>query len=466
MAFTVYDGIVAYAKKANSDLYQACLTSIFNDPANQIFTPKGKTTKVRQYNAGMAGNYNKAKGWLSPTGTGRGIEWIDYTAEFDRAKVLQVDAMDEEQSFANGMTPSIELLNSDFMNNQLPREIDASNIAKWYSQIPAVNKFIDTTAGYQIDKDNILETINHLDAQVFNSGYDRDTVLFMSTEAYANFIAAIQDRSGFANPGMLTRRSIPVNVETGLSKLIPGEDDVLTAYINVEVYGRFLIIRVPDERMYSNIIMYSGDPDDEGQEAGGYVPDYLNPNFCQIQLMALPIEAAFTNLRYIIDNFLYPASLPGASHFKMDLRKLNQRMFGRVEINNAGINQKAAAFEYDIRVIYGGSIFDNRARNCFCVTGPIGAQKPVTSITLAVQGGGGNTVASGSTITIKATVQPTDAYDPEVEFSVKNGTGSATIGAATGVLTGGDEGTVRVIGIALDGSGVTGQLEVTVTAAG
>jgi hypothetical protein len=42
-------------------------------------------------------------------------------------------------------------------------------------------------------------------------------------------------------------------------------------------------------------------------------------------------------------------------------------MFKNIQVNNAGINQKANAFEYDIRVIYGGDIYDNRRRNCFAV---------------------------------------------------------------------------------------------------
>ena len=38
--FTVYDGMYAYVKQANSGLYLGCKTSIFNDPSNQIFTNK------------------------------------------------------------------------------------------------------------------------------------------------------------------------------------------------------------------------------------------------------------------------------------------------------------------------------------------------------------------------------------------------------------------------------------------
>lgn len=373
MAFTVYDGIEAYAKKANSGLYIACKTAIFNNPENQILTPKGKVTRVRQYESGMAGNYNKTKGWMTQYGTGKGVEWIEYKAEFDRAKVLTTDAIDEEQSFAVGMTPSIELLNSDFLDNQLPREIDATNIAKWYSQIPADNRHVNSESGYDISPDGILGTLNNIDRQVFNSGYDRDVVLFMSSEAYSNMITAIQNKFGLASNVLMTKVA-SVYIDTGLGALIKGADSVIKVDINFEVYGRFLIVRVPDDRMYSHITMLSGDPEDEGQEAGGYVADNKNAEFCNIQLLAIPIEAAFTNVRYMVDNFLYPAFLQNNSYTRVDIRELNKRMYGNVEINNAGINQKANAFEYDIRAIYGGSLFDNRARNCFAVTGPVGAQ--------------------------------------------------------------------------------------------
>lgn len=87
-----------------------------------------------------------------------------------------------------------------------------------------------------------------------------------------------------------------------------------------------------------------------------------------VKLLAIPMEAAFCNVKYMVDNFLYPAFMENLSTAKVDLRELNKRMYGNVAINNAGINQKANAFEYDIRAIYGGDIFDNRARNCFAVS--------------------------------------------------------------------------------------------------
>ena len=248
-------------------------------------------------------------------------------------------------------------------------------------------------------------------------------------------------------------------IDTGLGSLIKGTDSMVKVNITFEVYGHFLIVRVPDDRMYSNILMFSGDPDDVGQEAGGYAPDYNNSGFANIAMMAIPIEAAFTNTRYMVDNFLYPAFLQTNPYTSVDIRELNQRMYGNVEINNAGINQKANAFEYDIRAIYGGSLFDNRARNCFAITGPVGAVNvPTTGI--KVTGAGGNkTVAVDGTLLMTASVLPADATNKNVVWSVVAGTGTAEISPA-GLLTGKTAGTVTVK--ATQGS-IVGELVVTVT---
>lgn len=463
MAFTVYDGIAAYAKRAHSAFYQACKTAIFNDPQNQYLTPKGKVTMIRQYSAGGAGTYSKTKGWMTSYGSGQGIEWIPYKSEFDRAKIMMTDAIDEEQSFAVGMTPSIELLNSDFLNNHLPREVDATNIAKWYSQIPAANRHINTEAGYDTSPEGILATLTSLEMQIFDSGYDRDTVLFISPQVKANLVTAIQNKMGLASNVMMTREAT-VYIDAGLGALLPGTDDMIAVKIEFEVYGKFLLVTVPTDRMCSNIIMYSGDPNDAGQEMGGYVPDYANANFCNIEMLAIPIEAAFTNMRYMVDNFLYPAYLQSNAYTRVDLRKLNERMFGFVEINNAGINQKANAFEYDVRAIYGGSLFDNRARNCFAVTGPKGAQPLVTQIAIAGEGDA-TEVEVGQTLSLIATITPATAANKTVSWSVTEGSDYASVSSA-GIVTGLVAGEATITAAAQDGSGVTGTIEITVKEAG
>jgi hypothetical protein len=459
MNFTVYDGLYAYAKKANSGLYLACRTSVFNNPADQIYTPKGRITKVRQYESGKAGSYNKARGWMQSYGTGKGVQWIDYRAPFDRAKVLAVDAVDELQSFAAGMTPSIELLNGDFLDNQLPAEIDATNIAQFYSKIPAANRHVNNENGYKTDVDNILNTVLGLQNKIFNSGYDRDSVLFMRSSVYTNFQKAIIKNYGLASGAMISK-TMTVNINTGLEGLITNAGDALSVTVDFEAFGKFLVINMPDDRMYTKIIMLDGYS--EGQEDGGYVPDYDSDDFAQIDLLAIPIEAAFTNTRYMVDNFLVPASMPGLNYSKVDLRKLNERMYGNVEIGYAGINQKANAFEYDVRAIYGGDIFDNRARNCFAVTGVVGDQT-VDSITVTGAGGATTITEKGGTLLMSAYVLPETAIDKTVTWSVATLDGGTATISATGLLTATGNGTVTVTATANDGTGVTGTLVITIS---
>lgn len=87
----------------------------------------------------------------------------------------------------------------------------------------------------------------------------------------------------------------------------------------------------------------------------------------------------------------------------------------------------------------------------------------VTSIT--VKGADdATTVANGGTLQMIAEIEPTNATDKTVTWSVFPGTGTATIDPSTGLLTGTGEGTVTVRATANDGSGVYGEKVITVTA--
>lgn len=363
---TYYDGIVSYVKKANCGLYLACKTAIFNDREKQIYTPKGRKSLIREYSAGTSGAYNKSKGWMTEYGTGTGIQWKEYEAKYDRAKVLSVDAIDEEQSFANNMTPSIQLLIEDYLDNSLPAEIDASNIADWYAGVPSGNKKESDDAGYGIGVNNILGTINNLEMNIFNSGYDRESVLFIHSKAYANMRTAIQNKMGFANPNVIGTKKVTFNVDTGIGSLVPGESDVLSVTVDVETYGRFIVIPMPSDRMYTAIDFLSGDPADvtEAERAGGYVPA---DGAKAVYMLAMPITSAFTNMRYQCENYLLPTFMSSQLN-QVELRKLNEKMYGNVEIFNCGINQKRNAFEADLRTFWGGQLYSNRARNVFSVT--------------------------------------------------------------------------------------------------
>ena len=84
---------------------------------------------------------------------------------------------------------------------------------------------------------------------------------------------------------------------------------------------------------------------------------------------------------------------------------------------------------------------------------------PVESISIS----GGNTISTiNGILQLQADVLPTDATTKTVNWSVINETGSATINSS-GLLTAEKEGTVRVIASAADSSGVTGELQITIS---
>lgn len=460
MGFTVYDGIYAYAKEAVSGLYLNCKTSIFNNPKYQIYTPKGMATQVRQFDAGKAGTYSKTHGWQQSYGGGRGVEWKSYAAPFDRAKVLRVDIMDELQSYANGMTPSIDLLNWDFFNNQMPAEIDAANIATFYNRVPDANKHGSDETNYATDQDSILNTILNLENDIYNSGYDGKSVLFMRSKVYTAFQKAVINKYGLASGAMLNKKTMTVNIDSELGALITDNDGMLSVDVAIYEFGRFYIMEMPDDRMYNLITMLDGTS--TGQEDGGYVPDESDEDFALIDLLAVPYVAAFVNTRHVINNFIVPAALIDSNKAQLELAGLNGKMFGNIEIGSAGINQKGSDFEYDIRIIYGGDIFDNRKRNCFVVQHSGSEPTPTPKYeTLTVNCN--STVAAGGSIPVTLTGDGAAVtIDDNVTFTTVAGTGTGNVSVSKGAatFTGGTAGTVTIVAAA---GGAIGTKEVTVT---
>src|SRR5665648_543413 len=84
---------------------------------------------------------------------------------------------------------------------------------------------------------------------------------------------------------------------------------------------------------------------------------------------------------------------------------------------------------------------------------------PVESISLS---GGTSINTDNGTLQLSATVLPDDATNKSIVWSVVNETGIAAI-SASGLLTAQKDGTVKVIASANDGSGVIGELTITIT---
>jgi len=87
---------------------------------------------------------------------------------------------------------------------------------------------------------------------------------------------------------------------------------------------------------------------------------------------------------------------------------------------------------------------------------------PVTGITVTGAGGAATISQDNGTLALTATVSPSDATNKSVTWSIINGTGQATINSS-GVVTAVSNGTVTARATANDGSGVYGQLVITIS---
>jgi uncharacterized protein YjdB len=86
----------------------------------------------------------------------------------------------------------------------------------------------------------------------------------------------------------------------------------------------------------------------------------------------------------------------------------------------------------------------------------------VTGITVAGTGGATSISGINSTLQLVATIIPANATNKTVTWSIINGTGQATISSA-GLVTAVSNGTVTARATANDGSGVYGQLQITIS---
>ena len=88
---------------------------------------------------------------------------------------------------------------------------------------------------------------------------------------------------------------------------------------------------------------------------------------------------------------------------------------------------------------------------------------PVSSITVAGQGGATSITTDGSTLQMIATVLPANATIKTVNWSITSGSAYATINPTSGLLTAVDNGTVTVRATATDGSNVYGSTNISLS---
>lgn len=343
---TVIEAAKAYSSQVVREPLINSIFSLLVNPDVFKYEKFGKETMVREVKGGTASNYDKNAGFTA-NGTGGSAEWKPFVAPYDREMTFAVDAMDEYNAVREGFELSGAAIAKQNMRN-MAGEIDATTAAAIFANIPAENVY--TSADLKLDKDNIFQTLTDLEAKVFNKGYAGDSYVFVRSTDYSAITAALLANNALANQEVLKFSPIKgLELETRVVK-----------------YNNLIIVRVPDTRMFTAVTLLDGKS--EGQEAGGYVKA---EGASYIDMLVVPAPAAALSVRHFVANLLVPMAYTEgltAGVVETELGGVNNLTDNTVAFSNIGINQKADAFEYQTRMIYGAMTFESWKNTLFAVT--------------------------------------------------------------------------------------------------
>lgn len=358
--YSVYEGVVAYAKQLLIAFAQNSKVAFFNDPNNQILTVKGKETAIREIETKGAGDYTGKWGDGIDTASS---DYKNYYAPYDRSYSASIDSLKEAQSYVDGSTPTLVGVATSYIKKRLAPEIDTAIIARYASQVAAGNVHQNNASGYGITKDTILETLASIEKDVSNAGWDGDVVTFVSATVNAAIEQALLAKNILANEVVIKRAMTKDEIAEGFGPL---EIELRARKVN-----NLLIVSVPDDRMIGKVYMLDGFS--AGQEDGGVIPAKNLSTYYDVNILAIPLEAAYANIRHIVNQLFVPLGFD-TDDYQENINKVNEKLFGVITLENNGINQAADGFKFNSRCVYGGDIFEIYRDACVLVKGATQAQ--------------------------------------------------------------------------------------------
>lgn len=347
MATTIIEAAKAYSNQVIREPLQNAKSSVLSNPEVFKYSKYGKETLVREVTGGTASNYNKNTGFKS-NGKGGSAKWSTFEAPYDREITFSVDAIDEYNAILEGYELGGAAVAKQNMV-AMGAEVDATTFAAIYSNIPSANVLADA----QVDKDNIFHTLTNIEGKIFNAGYTGTSYVFVRASVYSAIQAAILANNGLANEEVLTYSPVKgLELETRVIK-----------------YNDLVLIRVPDDRMFTEIVLLDGES--EGQTDGGYKKA---DGAKHIDILAVPVPSSAVSIRHLVANLLVPmAYMNGLNtgNLEVELGGVNELTGNTIAFQNIGINQKADSFEYQTRLIYGSVTFNNWKKALFAITSDI-----------------------------------------------------------------------------------------------
>lgn len=367
MGKSIVEGANSYAMSIIKQLYIGSKFAILANNGLVDYSKRGVKTLYREISSSAGGLYSKSRGWGVVDGLGYGgqdsVSWKEYEPQYDLAKTIEVDMVDELNSYTEGAPSSIEALAEDYINRHASAEIDAIAASRIYSQVPDTNKF--TVDDYKVDSTNIISSLLAIQAKIKNK-YNGTILCFISNETDANLkTALLNSPSGVS--ALFKHDTLHIDFN-GIDGFTDGEQGL---DLDITYFDKLLLITVPDDRMYTKITVYDGYSD--GQTDGGFIPAQSESGFGNIHLLAMPIDSAFLSVKWLITNYLVPCAMEGVEINTIEVNDLSKKLFGQLEISQASVNQISNSFRINNRVLVGADAINNRKDNIYAITSTLTA---------------------------------------------------------------------------------------------
>lgn len=262
-------------------------------------TRDAKKVKIAKMRVDKLGNYSRASGFVKGSAD---LTWEEHTFTQDRGRSIQIDHMDNQETF--GL--AFGRLAGRFQKDAIIPELDAYRFATYYQKA-------GTKLTFTVTSGSILKLIDNLDAQFTDNEVGDNTIIFANPTVF-NFM--IND------PQLLKH----INVVDSSDKTINKK---------IYMYDNHMIVKVPSKRFYTSIDQYDGET--AGQEVGGYVP---SANAEVIGLMMIDPNAVVQISKRAIARYWAPSR--------------------ELAAGADGVNPDADAWRFDFRVYHDAWVLDEK----------------------------------------------------------------------------------------------------------
>ena len=338
-------------------------SAILDTPAEFVQqTKEAKKVKIAKMNVDGLVDYSRQNGFTSGS---MELTWEEHEFRIDRGRALQVDSMDNVETFGLAWGR----LAGTFQRDKVIPEMDAYRFSQYYKR-----------AGYKLEttlsEDNVLSVIDDIGAHMDDNEVPEN------------------GRMIFCNPTVYKYICNDKSISKSLSI-----DDTMSKALNKKIYsynGK-PIIKVPSNRFYSNIALITGDEN----SAGGYE---AAADAKVIGLLVISKEAVVQISKRAISRYWAP------TRAEMDATKAD------------GVNPNADAWKFDFRTYHDAWVLDNKMD---AIAAVVPENPGVTSLDISTEDADVTIAGSAGARTATIDFAKVDAFKADAKVTVTGGASTA-----------------------------------------